>query len=283
MNHKSLLTTLVILTLALLGTACGAPASAQKAAGAKEPATRPAHVIEMSTAGLTVPEELPGGIVSLTFNNKTDAEHMPILARFNEGVTVEQFDTALAGDDPMAAFALVHWLGGTSLTPKTEHQMVYDLVAGQHVLIDFGEQGPQTAYFKVTGDQSSQIAPKAAITAELKDFTVILPDKIKAGSQTWHIENSGNQWHEMQIVKLNEGITVQAAIDFMSQGPTPDGPPPFETVAFVAPLNQGEEVWTDFNLEPGEYTIICALPDLTGSEEHSHAHLGMVRQLTVTN
>jgi hypothetical protein len=51
-------------------------------------------------------------------------------------------------------------------------------------------------------------------------------------------------------------------------------------IASWGPVSQGERAWATFNLEPGEYTVICGLPDLVG-EGHSHLELGMVRSLTV--
>lgn len=283
MNQKQIFMALAIFLMALILPACNTARQAVAAdkAVAAEAAAPVGYTVDISANGLTMPEKLPGGIVTVTFANKSEAQHMPILARFKQDVTVEQFNTAMASEDPMAAFSLVHLLSGTSLAPNAEQQIVYDLKAGQHVLLDFGEQGPQTAFFEVTAEVSPADIPAAGIKADLKDFAVILPDEIKAGPQTWHIQNSGGQWHELQIVRLNEGVTIQEVIDLMGQDGPPAGPPPFEPVAFVPPLSEGEQLWTTFDLEPGVYTIICVLPDVAGAEHHSHAQLGMVRQLTV--
>ena len=72
------------------------------------------------------------------------------------------------------------------------------------------------------------------MSADLVDFNFVLPEQIKAGAHTWKIENKGGQWHEMAIVKLNEGVTVEDVLAMMSQEP-PEGPPPYEDVAFWAP------------------------------------------------
>jgi hypothetical protein len=180
----------------------------------------------------------------------------------------------------MAAISLVQLLGGLSVAPGAEQQIIYDLKDGAYVAMDFGEQGPVTTFFQTAGEKSAAAAPEAEVKVQLADFTFVMPDQIKTGPQTWQIENIGNQWHEMGIVKLNDGVALSDIIAAMSHEEEPAGPPPFEEVAFWAPISQGERAWVTLDLEPGVYTIICFLPDLAGSEK-SHAEHGMTRQLTV--
>lgn len=280
MNQKRTLIAIVLLLVSLLATACETGVSAQEVPDSASPLV---YEIDMSESGVSVPEELPGGIVTLAFANGTEAQQMAILARLNEGVTAEQFSEALAAENPMPAFAMVRWLGGLSLPAGAEQEMVYELDSAEHVLLVFTQQGPQTGFIQVTDEVSIGRVPEADIQAELINFALILPDEIQAGPQTWHIKNIGEQWHEMHILKAHENVAAQEIIDYLSQGPVPSGPAPFESVAFVAPLDPEEEVWTTFDLEPGEYTVLCALPDITVTdEEHAHAEKGMIRKLIVT-
>jgi hypothetical protein len=114
------------------------------------------------------------------------------------------------------------------------------------------------------------------------DFSFAMPDKIATGPQVWQIENAGEQWHEMPILKLNEGVTIDDVLAMMAEsGPGgPEGPPPFEIVAFWSPMGAGEKAWVTWDLPPGEYTVICFLPDLAGDMSPHVAH-GMVRTLVV--
>lgn len=52
--------------------------------------------IELAETGLTVPEHLPAGIVSITFNNKGKVGQHLSLVRLNPGVTPEKFQATLA-------------------------------------------------------------------------------------------------------------------------------------------------------------------------------------------
>ena len=134
----------------------------------------------------------------------------------------------------------------------------------------------------VAGEPSGATAPTPDISVSLVDFNFAMPDKIAAGPQVWQIENAGNQWHEMPILKLNEGVTVDDVIAMMAEsGPGgPEGPPPFEMVAFWSPMGAGEKARVTWDLPPGEYTVLCFLPDIAGDMSPHVAH-GMVRTLTV--
>lgn len=281
MNRKSFPLLLGLLIVALLSAACS---TSTPVVSAEERTAPPSYTVAATESELILPEAVPGGIVELHYTNESEIRHMLILARLDGDLTPEQYDAALAGPDPMAAYTMVHWLGGTALMPGQESAITYDLSAGQHVMVDFGDGPPRAFYFTVTDERSAAAAPVAVVETELKDFALILPDTIPTGRQLWQITNNGDQWHEIQLVKLNEGATVQDAMDFMAQGPVPVGTPPFELISFIAPLNPGETIWTAMDLAPGEYTLICALPDLLGGhgEHTTHAHRGMVRQLTVT-
>jgi hypothetical protein len=265
----------VMLAAAVVVAACSAPAA---------PVAMPEVTVEVSDAGISAPAEMPAGLVAVTVNNSTQAPTGPIFARLNEGVSQEQFMEALMADESgMAAIALVTLLGGAQAEAGESVRTVFDLKPGNHIALGFGEGPPQLANFTVAaGSGAAPAAPAAAVNAELLDFQFALPDQIKAGVQTWQIENKGGQWHEMVVVKLNEGVTADDLMAMMMSGEEPDGPPPFEQVAFWAPMSAGERAWMDVDLPAGEYTVLCFLPDFASDPPTSHLEHGMVRTLTVT-
>jgi hypothetical protein len=248
-TQSSIILIILVIVAGLLAAACSPGEQTASAAA-------PVYTIEVSDTGLITPEQIPTGIITISFKNIGKIAHNPFIVRLNEGVTAEQFMTALAQENPMAAVSLVHLLGGLSVAPGAEQQIIYDLRPGTHVAMDFGEQGPITTLFQTGGEKSESAAPEAQVKVQLNDFTFIMPDQIKAGPQTWQIENAGNQWHEMGIIKLNEGVDVHAVITALNQAEEPAGPPPFEEVAFWAPISEGEQAWTTLDLKPGVYTVI---------------------------
>jgi len=250
------------------------------------PVPMPAVTVEVSDSALTMPADTPAGLVAVTVKNSGQAPHSPLFARLNDGVTQEQFmETMQTDESGTAALAMVSLLGGAQVQPGGSQQMEFDFKPGAYLAIDMGEgEGPPLmANFTATaGSGPAPAEPAATVNAELIDFQFTLPDQIKSGAQTWKIANKGGQWHEMGIFKLNEGVTVDDVMAMMMSGEESQGPPPFETMAFWAPMSQGEHAWLTIDLPPGTYTVLCFLPDFSSTPPMSHLEHGMVRTLTVT-
>lgn len=252
------------------------PAEAITEAGADAPADGAAVTVSISAAGIDMPAEVPSGIVTFVYQLAEDAPGLPEFARLNEGVTTEQLMTAMQ-EDQMAALSLVTFLGNSDTA--VDNRITFDLPPGEYVGILGGEEGaPMTAVF-TAGEPSGAAEPQANVTAELADFAFILPDEIAAGPQTWQIENTGGQWHELLILKLEEGTNVDDLLEMMA-AEEQAGPPPFEWVAGLWPMGAGQRAWVTWDLPAGEYTVICFVPDLAGDMAPHAAH-GMVRTLIV--
>lgn len=234
----------------------------------------PVVVVAADESGFTIPDTVPSGVVAFDMSAAADA----LPARLNEGVTLDQLNEALGQPDPFAALGLVSLLGGGSNT--TDGRLIVDLQPGQHVIVGFSEGGPPMVAPFTAGDPSGATAPTADITVDLVDFNFAIPSEIESGPKVWQINNKGNQWHEMAIVKLGEGVTIDDVLAMMSSEEPPDGPPPFEDVAFWAPNSPGETGYVTWDLPPGEYTVLCFLPDIAG-DMSAHAAHGMYTNLTV--
>ncbi len=269
---------------ALMVAACNTPA----APPTPTPVPIPAVTVDVSDTALTVPAEMPAGLVAVTVKNSGQSPHSPFFARLNEGVSADSFMQTLQTDESgAAAIAQVTLLGGAQVAPGASQRMVFDLQPGSHIALDFGEGPgagpPQVIGFEVkASDGPAPAEPAAMVNAGMKDFQFTLPDQIKAGAQTWKIENTGGQWHEMAIFKLNEGVTVDDLMAMMMSGEEPEGPPPYEQMAFWAPMSAGQHAWMDVDLPAGTYTVLCFLPDFASDPPMSHLEHGMVRTLTVT-
>lgn len=261
---------LVLLALSACSIMGGGEAAVEEAAG-----DIPEVVVEMGDTGVIVPEAVPSGIVA--FNMSAAPDGLP--ARLNSDVTLDQLNEALAQPDPFAALALVSLLGGASNT--TDGKVIVDLQPGQHVIVNFPEDGPPTVSPFTAGEASGATAPTPDVTVDLVDFNFAIPSEITTGPKVWQINNKGQQWHEMAIVKLSEGVTVDDALAMLQSEEAPEGPPPFEQVAFWSPNSPGETGYVTWDLPAGEYTVLCFLPDIAG-DMSAHAAHGMVASLTVT-
>ncbi len=233
----------------------------------------PEIVVEATDTGLSVPADTPSGIVAF----KMVPGALP--ARLNEDVTLDQLNEALAQPAPFAALGLLTLLGGASNT--TDGRVIVDLQPGQHVILNFPENAAPAVYPFTAGDPSGATAPAADVTVDLVDFNFALQPEISAGLKVWQINNKGQQWHEMAIVKLNEGVTTDDLLAMMQAEAPPEGPLPYEEIAFWTPNSPGETGYVTWDMPAGEYTVICFLPDIAG-DMTAHAAHGMVAMLTVT-
>lgn len=266
--------------MALAAAACVAPAAEPTAT----PVPIPEVTVDVSDTGITMPAQLAAGLAAVTISNSGQAPHGPILARFNEGVTQAQFMQALEADESGAsAVALVTLAGGAQAAPGESVRAIFDLQPGDYIALDIGDGPPLLTGFSVAAvDGPAPAEPVAAVNADLVDFQFALPDQIKAGAQMWKIENKGSQWHEMAIFKLAEGVTTQDLMAMMMSEEPPEGPPPFEEMAFWAPMSAGQRAWMTVDLPAGTYNVLCFLPDFASDPPKSHLEHGMVRTLTVT-
>jgi uncharacterized cupredoxin-like copper-binding protein len=266
---------LMVLGLGLMAAvlaACGVLEQAGLTGGSAE---TPVITVGMGEAGPTIPAEVPSGVV--TFQASSELDALP--GRLNDGVTLDQLTEALAQPDPFAALAMVTLLGGSG--NGVDNRVTFDLKPGTHALIGFSESGPPSLVPFEAGEPSQAEAPVADVSVDLVDFNFVVPAEVKSGPQVWKVSNAGTQWHEMAIVKLAEGSTVDDLMAMMSAPEGASGPPPLEDVAFWGPMSPGESGWVTWDLPAGTYTLLCFLPD--AADGTPHLAKGMVGQLTVTD
>jgi hypothetical protein len=125
----------------------------------------------------------------------------------------------------------------------------------------------------------SAAAPAAApnvVTITATDFAFEAPDTVPAGVTTLRLVNRGPALHHAQLVRLNEGKTVDELLNALKQ----PGPLPAWAVEMGGPNPPapGETTNTTQDLEPGSYAVVCFvdIPDRV-----PHVMKGMVHAFTV--
>lgn len=271
-----------LLTLALpvcLGLAACQPVQ-------RESAAIPEVVIHAHDFQFDVPAQFESGLVKLTLVNDGTEPHHAQLLRLKDGVTFEQFETALHEDAP-AALTLITVDGGDApVDPGATTSVVVKLAPGDYVLLCFVPSPDGVQHFDkgmitpitvvpstVAGTQTE---PMAQGTVTLKDFTFLLPSDIQAGKQTWKVANEGAQPHEFNLMKLAEGKTLDDLHAWMA---APNGPPPVHNVGGFNGMEPNQTAWMELDLTPGQYVAICHIGDpATGK---AHADLGMILPFAV--
>ncbi len=259
-----------------------APAQAGPAASDALVGVLPELTVAITADGIVVPAEVPAGPTIINLVNETGAMSeegspvLPDLGRLTEGATEAAVleAAAMANENPGPALELIK-LYGTKIVPTG--RVIFDLQPGPHMALTTGAENMGASFEVVENAEPAVVEPDVEV--QLMDFSFVMPDVIAAGPQLWQIENIGGQWHEIIVIKPTQAMTTEelmAAI--MSE--EMEGPPPFDVPFGYVVISEGNRAFVDVELTPGEYTVICFLPDLMG-DMSPHALHGMVRTLTV--
>jgi len=234
------------------------------------------------------PTELTAGWQNVTLTNEGAEVHHLQFARLNDDVTPEQFFETLAAEGE-AALRLAVMNGGVGMIPPGQSaEVLVDFTQpGTYVLLCFlpnAEGVPHLALgmtdvVQVTGEASDAAAaePEVDLEIHMRDFAFDIPATLPEGAQTWKVVNDGPQPHEMIVVKLNEGATFEQFIaDIEANG---EGAMPGVPIGGAQALNANLASYLTYDLEPGQYAVICFVPDPETGQ--SHFLLGMAAGFSV--
>lgn len=282
----SILGTFLVLAFAVLA-ACGTPGT--PAASSPPSASIPNVRVVAKDYSFDIPKGIHAGLNAITTVNQGNEPHQAQLLRLNDGVTLNQFTTALQ-KGPDAALGLITVAGGVNaISPGKQQTAVVDLAAGQYVMTCFvsspdghmhAEKGMLVPFTVEAAPAGSAVpsAPKADANVTLQDFSFQIPTNLTAGDHTLKVTNNGPQSHEMTLVKLDDGKTMQDMMAFMMQN-NPSGQPPFSEAGGMGALAPNTSAWLNIHLEKGTYVAMCFVPDSATGK--AHAEMGMVQQFTV--
>ena len=123
----------------------------------------------------------------------------------------------------------------------------------------------------------TQATPIPEITIRATEYAFEAPDQIEAGLVSLRLENVGHEDHHMQLVRLNDGVTLEQLEAALQQGP--EAALPLVTVAGGvgrATPNHHEQVV--LNLAEGQYVMLCFF---VGEDGVPHLAKGMLRPIQV--
>lgn len=267
-------------------------ATAQAAAG-----TIPEATITVDDTQVTIPDDFPGGIVHVTVQNNSSKDLDIGFGRVREGHSAEEIE-ALNADFEANFVPLMEMvsfmISFNPVAAGTSQTAIIDFRTGEFI-VDATEHSegmtpPGQAHLYGVFKAETLVGvtePQADVKVEMQDFAFLMPDEVKAGKLLWEYDNTGAQWHMQFFVKPSPGATMDDVMAALMAEGEPSGPPPFEVIpdAGIPPISEGERVWVEFSLEPGEYMVACPIPDLAaikaGGMPMSHLAQGMHRILTV--
>ena len=131
----------------------------------------------------------------------------------------------------------------------------------------------------VAQDATPEPQTRMVVTLQAEDFKFSGPSEVGAGLVTLTLVNNGEEPHHAQLVKLNEGVTMD---DFEAALQNPDPSALFAAVTFTGgppTTPPGEEHTVVVRLDPGDYVVLCFI---AGDDGVPHLAKGMVFPFTVT-
>jgi hypothetical protein len=263
------------------------PASAAPAVSEGVPAAPATVTITATDYKLELPARIPAGVVAIHLVNHGKELHQAQLVRLDDGKTADDLMAAAKRQGPPPTWA--KFMGGPNgVAPGQETTSMSSLEPGHYVavcLIPGPDEVPHVMKgmmqpFEVTpGEGALAQATPAADTVTLVDYGFKLSRPLAPGQHTILVENSGAQPHELVLLRLAPGKTVQ---DFGAWATTgkQKGPPPAMPLGGIAVLEKGGSGRFSVELTPGEYGLICFVPD--GKDGKPHLMHGMESQFKVS-
>lgn len=115
------------------------------------------------------------------------------------------------------------------------------------------------------------------ITIKAADYSFDAPDQIEAGLVKVNLVNDGQEPHHAQMVRLNDGVTLEQFQAALQEGEAAA----FPLIAFVGGpglVDPGLQSQVTLDLTPGQYVLLCFVPSHDGVP---HLAKGMVRPIEV--
>ena len=237
-------------------------------------------VIKAGEYAFLAPDTVPAGLTRVRLTNIGKEMHHLQVSRLDDGRTLKDVLDAIA-----ARAVSVPWLtpvGGPSVvTPGRERDVVVDLAPGNYVLLCFMPEnhlgkGMARSLVVTPPAQSTRAEPHFDARMVLNDFTFTTTPSLRAGRRTLRVENGAAQWHEVFIARLAPGAKPDDVFAWLR---APEGPPPFEPAGGAMALGRGQVNYMTVDLSPGEYALLCFVPDV--KDHKAHVEHGMVGAFTI--
>jgi len=290
---------LAVATIALCACSQKEAAKPDSAAVAQSAAPAAAHGFDPATHTATVhakdfsfdaPDSLPGGWTTFHLINDGPNFHHIQLVRLDSGKTVQDLGATMKDPNtPLPRWAV--FVGGPNApSPGSASDATVNLQPGNYALIcvvDIPAHVPHAAKgmvrpLTVTAASGTPAAePSADVTITESDYKFDIPASIAAGNHTFKVVNSGPQAHEVEIIRLAPGKTMKDFGEFMAKAYADkvDGPPPGDGLGGITAMIPGGTEYFTANMTPGNYVMICFVPDMKDHKPHSDH--GMVKEFTV--
>jgi hypothetical protein len=227
------------------------------------------------------PDTVPAGFTRVSLMNHGAEAHHAVIVRLDSGHVAGELLDALA-KNRVPAWAV--FLGGPNASMQGISETAVELTPGNYVLICLIPSADGVLHVAkgmvrnlVVKEAAVQtVAPTADLTITLNDYAFKKSAPLTAGAHVIRVDNAAEQPHELLLVRLEPGKTIQ---EFAEWAEKPQGPPPGTPVGGTTPQSQGTSNYVFADITPGEYGLVCFVPDVKDGKLHL-VH-GMIEQFKI--
>jgi len=221
------------------------------------------------------PEKIAGGWTTVTLLNQGKDLHQIQFLKLPDGKTAADFRAEMAADPTRLPRWVQRRSGPNSVVPGEQALAIVYLEPGEYVLVcgipdshgvPHVVHGMLKPLHVAAAPPRTAEMPSADQTITLADFSFELSHPMKAGTRTIRVVNKGGQAHEVVVVKLSPGASIENFLDAFRPGVafSPAGKP----IGGLVGLDPGREGYFRAEFPPGRYGLLCFLPDLTTRAPH---------------
>lgn len=231
----------------------------------------------------TLPDSIPAGLTTIEMTNDGRELHHAIFFRLEGGKRLPDLLEAMKGGaEPRWAVPVG---GPNGPAPGGTASATVNLKPGRYAVLCVIPSGDGMPHVMkgmakevvVTGKGVAKAdMPRADVNLTMKDYDFVFDRPLRAGKQVVQVNVAPGQPHEIVVVKLAPGKTIE---EFAHWAEKPAGPPPGELVGGMAPMVGEQAAQFTLALTPGEYGLICFVPD--GKDHKPHFLHGMQKQFKV--
>jgi len=230
------------------------------------------------------PDTVPAGLTMFHLTGGGQELHHLAIMKLIEGKTFADFEAAMKAGPP-PAWAVDY--GGVNPPALGETTIASEVLEpGNYAVVCFVESPDHKPHFAkgmmksltvkdVPGANMAE--PASDVTMTLNDFSFTMSKPLAAGRQVIKVENVGPQPHEVVLVQLAPGKTIEELGNWVMDM---KGPPPGKPMGGIPGVIKGKNTFFEATLTPGEYGLICFLPDKTDGKQH-YKH-GMLQQFKIS-
>jgi hypothetical protein len=263
------------------------------------------NVVSLSSANhvFQAPDTIPPGWTTFRFANHGEEVHYGHMVRLDSGRTVRElvdaYAEAIRTSGPRPKW-VTRFGGPGGAAPGDSSSVTQFLEPGSYVWIcpvedDSGNPHFAKGEFKpfvvhaagpVVADRAA--APEAGIVVRLLDYSFALDTPVRAGHHTIRVENAGVEPHDLALMKLVPGKTIDDVQTWLNPerarraDQAGRAPPPLDSlvtgIGGIAAIAPKMESFFEADFSPGEYVLVCMA---TAPDGRSHIEHGMIRQISV--